>query len=294
MAKEGLGQELLIAIRKCMTTVDPVIIENIHINNNGHSCVINLVVQKLDKPESIKGMILIVFSEVSEQPSRIRKSTKKNQSAREKDLEQELRRSYEDLQSITEEMQASQEEIKATNEELQSTNEELQSTNEELTTSKEEMQSMNEELQTVNNELQNKVQDYSQAENDMKNLLNSTEIATLFLDKQLNIRRFTDSVKKIIKLRKSDIGRPLMDLANDLQYPEIEKNAREVLDKLTSMEVPIKTNNNKWFNIRIMPYRSTDDRIDGLVITFTDITIYKEMEIELQKLRALNEKFRPS
>lgn len=290
MAKDGLGQEMLIAIRKCMNTDDPVIIENIHIDNNGQSCVINLIVQKLTKPESVKGMILIVFSEVSQQSSSPAMKGRKNQSAREKELEMDLRRSYEDLQSITEEMQASQEELKATNEELQSTNEELQSTNEELTTSKEEMQSMNEELQTVNTELQNKVQDFSQAENDMKNLLNSTEIATLFLDKQLNIRRFTDTVKKIIKLRKSDVGRPLMELASDLQYPDIEKDAQEVLDTLTSMENPIKTNNNKWFNVRIMPYRSADDRIDGLVITFTDITIYKEMEIELQKMKSSDKK----
>ena len=118
-------------------------------------------------------------------------------------------------------MQTSQEELKSTNEELQSTNEELQSTNEELTTSKEEMQSLNEELQTVNMELQTKVTEFMEANNDMKNLLNSTEIATLFLDKKLNIRRFTDQLTKIIKLRQSDIGRPFTDMVSDLQYPEI-------------------------------------------------------------------------
>ncbi|NTW33438.1 MAG: PAS domain-containing protein, partial [Bacteroidetes bacterium] len=199
------------------------------------------------------------------------------------ELELELQRSYEDLQSTREEMQTSQEELKSTNEELQSTNEELQSTNEELTTSKEEMQSLNEELQTVNIELQSKVNDYVQANDDMKNLLNSTEIATLFLDKDLHIRRFTESVASIIKLRIADIGRPFTDLVSELKYPEIENHARKVIKTLTTIETAIVTNKGRWFNVRIMPYRTVEDRIDGLVITFNDITIAKKLEIELKK-----------
>ena len=126
-------------------------------------------------------------------------------------------------------MSESQEALQSTNEELQSINEELQSTNEELTTSKEEMQSLNEELQTVNSELQSKVSDYEQANNDMTNLLNSTEIATLFLDKELNVRRFTDKMPQIIKLRSTDVGRPFTDLVTNLQYPEIEQHAKHVI-----------------------------------------------------------------
>jgi len=197
-------------------------------------------------------------------------------------LEAELQRSYEDLQSTREEMQTSQEELKSTNEELQSTNEELQSTNEELTTSKEEMQSLNEELQTVNIELQSKVNDYIRAGDDMKNLLNSTEIATLFLDRELNIRRFTDYVTKIFKLRDTDIGRPFTDLVTDLRYPEMENHARQVLKTLVSVETVIATNDERWFNVRIMPYRTIDDHIDGLVITFANITVAKKLEIELR------------
>ena len=181
-------------------------------------------------------------------------------------------------------MQTSQEELKSTNEELQSTNEELQSTNEELTTSKEEMQSLNEELQTVNIELQSKVSDFVQSNNDMKNLLNSTEIATLFLDKALNIRRFTDTVSRVIKLRISDIGRPFTDLVTDLQYPDIDIHARAVLKNLTPVESSITTHDNRWFTIRIMPYRTSDDRIDGLVITFSDITVAKKLEFEVKKV----------
>jgi two-component system CheB/CheR fusion protein len=211
------------------------------------------------------------------------KANARKSSDRQKELEIELQRSNEDRQSITEEMQTSQEELKSTNEELQSTNEELQSTNEELTTSKEEMQSLNEELQTVNAELQSKVTDFIQADNDMKNLLNSTEIATLFLDRELNIRRFTDNVVKIFKLRKSDAGRPFTDLVSNLQYPEFEDHTRRVLKTLTFIETAARTKDERWFSVRIMPYRTFDDKIEGLVITFTDVTVAKNLEITLKK-----------
>jgi two-component system CheB/CheR fusion protein len=145
------------------------------------------------------------------------------------------------------------------------------------------MQSLNEELQTVNIELQSKVSDFMQANSDMKNLLNSTEIATLFLDKELNIRRFTDTAVNIIKLRNSDIGRPFTDLVSELKYPEIERHALQVLKTLTTIETSIITNDGKWFTVRILPYRTLDDRIDGLVITFSDITVAKKLEIELKK-----------
>ena len=162
-------------------------------------------------------------------------------------IETELERALEELQHTREEMQTSQEELKSANEELQSTNEELQSTNEELTTSREEMQSLNEELQTVNLELQNKVAEFMESNNDMKNLLNSTDIATLFLDRNLNIRRFTDQMIKLIRLRQSDIGRPFTEMATDLQYPEIAEHAREVLQTLRFTENDISTKDNKWF-----------------------------------------------
>lgn len=285
MVRDVMRQDLLMAFRKALQGNAPVIVHNVKIDESPGSAEVNITIQKLDGPDNVKGLVLIVFSEAQKPTSKSGKEKKNGITDREKELEQELKRSYEDLQSITEEMQASQEELRATNEELQSANEELQSTNEELTTSKEEMQSMNEELQTVNSELQNKVAEFTQAETDMKNLLNSTEIATLFLDKSLNIRRYTDTVKYIIKLRKSDIGRPVTELTNDLQYPDIETDAMKVLDLLVSVERPIKTNNNKWFKVRIMPYRSVDDRIDGLVITFNDISVYKNLENELEEAR---------
>jgi two-component system CheB/CheR fusion protein len=172
---------------------------------------------------------------------------------------------------------------------MQSTNEELQSTNEELTTSKEEMQSLNEELQTVNTELQSRVDELSRSNNDMKNLLNSTEIATLFLDNDLKVRRFTTQATKIIKLIASDVGRPITDLASDLLYPELAADAREVLQKLGIAEKPITARDGRWFTVRIMPYRTLDDRIDGVVITFADITAAKTLEAQLREKHAMLE-----
>jgi two-component system CheB/CheR fusion protein len=187
-------------------------------------------------------------------------------------------------------MQTSQEELRSANEELQSTNEEMQSTNEELTTSKEEMQSMNEELHTVNNELQAKVDELSRASSDMKNLLNSTDIATLFLDNDLNVRRFTPQATKIIKLIPADLGRPITDLASELKYPELADDAREILRTLASAEKPIAARDGRWFTVRIMPYQTLDDRIDGVVITFADITVAKALEAKLRDHQSALEK----
>jgi len=286
MAREGLRHELPGAFRKAMQNFNPVIIHNIKVRTNGDYQFIDVTIQRLENPEPIRGLIMIVFTDVPaviEHETVSPKTRKRSLTGRQKELETELQRSYEELQSTREEMQTSQEELKSTNEELQSTNEELQSTNEELTTSKEEMQSLNEELQTLNAELQSKVNDYYRANDDMKNLLNSTEIATLFLDKEINIRRFTDQVTKIVKLRNADIGRPFTDLVTDLQYPEIDYHARQVLQTLISTETAVATHDGRWFNVRIMPYRTIDDHIDGVVITFTDITSAKKMEAELKE-----------
>jgi len=284
MAREGLRHELPGAFRKAMENFDPVILNNIKVGTNGGTQHINVTIQRLESPLAIKGLIMVVFKDVSAQAEHqeVKQITLKGSSNKQQ-KELELQRAYEEIKSTREEMQTSQEELQSTNEELQSTNEELQSTNEELTTSKEEMQSMNEELQTVNIELQNKVSDFVQADNDMKNLLNSTQIATLFLDKELNIRRFTKPVTSLFKLRKTDIGRTFTDLVTDLEYPEIGSDAMDVIKTLIFVEKAKVTNDERWFNVRIMPYRTQDDRIDGLVITFTDITKAKKLEIELKE-----------
>ncbi len=285
MARQGLRYELLSAIRKAKQNYEPVHLRNLEVGTNGGTQFVNITIQSTEQPEEFKDTILIVFADVP--ANHLTKGGKskrgiKSLTEHDRDLEIELQQSREELKNIREEMQTSQEELKSTNEELQSTNEELQSTNEELTTSKEELQSLNEELQTVNLELQSKVTEFMEANSDMKNLLNSTEIATLFLDKKLNIRRFTDQLNKLIKLRQSDIGRPFTDMVSDLQYPEIEADANEVLRTLIFKESDISTLDKRWYKVRIMPYRTLDERIEGLVITFTDITKAKEIELELK------------
>jgi two-component system, chemotaxis family, CheB/CheR fusion protein len=293
MAREGLRNELPSLLRKATQSCEPVKLLNVKINTHDNALFIDVIVQRIESPDSIKGMFMVVFNDLPIQTGTNIKNFKTGKhklSNQQKELETELQRSYEEIKSIREEMQTSQEELKSTNEELQSTNEELQSTNEELqssneelTTSKEEMQSLNEELQTVNIELQSKVNDLIRVNDDIKNLLNSTEIATLFLDKELNIRRFTDHITQLFKLRTTDIGKPFTELVSDLQYPEIEHHAKQVIKTLISIESAISANNGRWFNVRIMPYRTIDDHIDGLVITFTDITTSKKLELELKK-----------
>jgi two-component system, chemotaxis family, CheB/CheR fusion protein len=294
MSREGLREVLPAAFRKTLQNYEQVNIPSVKIGTNGGSVYVDVTLQRIEKPDPLRGMVMVVFMDVLSpheiNPTNVQ-SRKRNGNSKYKELETELQRCNEELQSTREEMQTSQEELKSANEELQSTNEELQSTNEELTTSKEEMQSLNEELQTVNLELQSKVSDFIKANSDMKNLLNSTEIATLFLDKKLNIRRFTDSITNIFKLRNTDIGRPFTDLVSELHYPEIEDHALQVLKSLTTIETHISTRDNRWFNVRIMPYRTLEDLIDGLVMTFTNITDFKNLEMQFKQA---NEELRKS
>ena len=300
MAREGLSQVIPRAIRESKKTQAPVKLMNLKIFTNNDEQIVNVTLQFIKKPITLKGTIMIVFNDVhdiNKENHGKSKPIKKYISSKEEELEIELQRINEELQNSYEETQTMQEELKSTSEEMQSTNEELQSTNEELTTSKEEMQSLNEELQTVNMELQTRVADYIIAENDIKNLLNSTDIATLFLDKKLQIRRFTEELTKLFQLRNSDIGRPFSDLNNKLNYPNLETDAQEVLKTLIFKETTVDSidgpSGNKWFTVRIMPYRTLDDRIDGLVITFVDITDSKLWESKLnEKIKMLNKKIK--
>jgi len=291
MLRDGLRNEFPSAFRQAILKKEQIVLRNIVVGTNGGTQVLNVNIQWLDKPDQLKGMIMIIF--IDQPTISVKESGEKGEKnltvIHQSELEKELQIAREDTQNTLEEMQTSQEELKSTNEELQSTNEELQSTNEELTTSKEEMQSLNEELQTVNAELQSKIDDFTRVNNDMKNLLNSTDIATLFLDKDLNIRRYTDQATKIFKLIKSDIGRPFTDQVSDLIYPDLAIDAREVLRTLVFVKKQIETRDGRWFSTRIMPYRTFDDRIDGLVMTFFNITDLKQLEEELHDKEQMNQ-----
>lgn len=277
MAREELQYQINFAMKKAQAQPDPVTIKNLTVD--AHT--INLTVQAITKPKSLRGLLLVVFTDVATLP----KSPRRKSGAAEQEMQAELQQARDEIKALQEQMQASREERKAANEELQSTNEELQSTNEELTTSKEEMQSMNEELQTVNTELQSKVDDLSQINNDMKNLLNSTEIATIFLDKKLHVRRFTSHVSPLFKLIPSDVGRPLSDVSTNLDYPALQQDAKAVLETLMTIEKEIMADNDRWFKVRIMPYRTYENVIDGVVMTFINISAAKKLEQELRTLR---------
>lgn len=283
MLREGLRQKFPIAFRQALQKRGIVVLRNIKVGTNGDSQDLDISIQFIDQPELLKGNVMITFKEVEPISNFTRPSKAGNKNTRRLEMEEELLHLQSEMHNTVEEMQTSQEELKSTNEELQSTNEELQSTNEELTSSKEEMQSLNEELQTVNAELLTKIDDYYQVNNDMKNLLNSTDIATLFLDKNLNIRRFTNQATKIFKFIKSDIGRPFTDQVSDLIYPELVNDAHEVLKTLIFIEKQIPAKDSRWFSIRIMPYRTNDDRIDGLVLTFINISDLKQLEVDLDE-----------
>ena len=205
-------------------------------------------------------------------------------------LNQELRAKEEYLQASNEELETSNEELKSSNEEMQSVNEELQSTNEELETSKEELQSVNEELATVNNELQTKVADLTRANNDMNNLLAGTGIATVFTDCQLRILRFTPAATQIINLILSDLGRPVSHIVSNLVgYDRLVADAQAVLDTLVAKELDVQTKAGNWYTMRLQPYRTLANVIEGAVITFVDIT---EMKRTREALRQANELLR--
>jgi two-component system CheB/CheR fusion protein len=284
MAREGLRYELGIALHKAVRSNSPIVARNLTLGTNGGTQTIDLTVRMLEEPPELRGMIMIVFSDVST-PQRKKASGRAKSSAADSDalheLEKETQRTREELHTTQEEMQTSQEEMRAAYEELQSVNEELQSTNEELTTSKEEMQSMNEELYTINAEQMTKVDELFQLNSDMKNLLDSTEIITLFLDKCFRVRRFTSGANKLFKLIPGDVGRPLSDLVTSLNYPDLALDVEEVLRTLVFTEKRIQAGEGNWFRVRIMPYRTLDDIIDGVVITFMDVSIAMARENDL-------------
>jgi two-component system CheB/CheR fusion protein len=292
MAREGLRYEMVSAFQKAIRDHKPVRVKNLVVGNPKEKHSIDIEVMPVTSPDALSGLYLLVFLEVPS-PTSLKVSGKgKNASvpaAKVTELQKENEQLRQEIQSSREEMQTSQEELRSTNEELQSTNEELQSLNEELTTSKEEMQSLNEELQTVNHELQAKVEELSETSNDMKNLLDSTDIAILFLDSTLKIRRFTPQVAKIFKLIPVDVGRPITDVNMDLEYPEFADDVREVLRTLVFRQNQIPTHDERWFSIRIMPYRTLENVIDGVVITFSNITDAKQLENKLRQNSQNNE-----
>ncbi|MRW94099.1 PAS domain-containing protein [Duganella sp. FT80W] len=280
MARDGLRHEMAELLKRATQEPGVIAVRGlIQRDETGKpSQALDLTAEAMPENGPLPGTVLLTFSSVPLPPKK-RRTRSTNPYVLE--LEQQLAQSRLEIQAVRDEMQASREELKSSNEELQSTNEELQSTNEELTTSKEEMQSLNEELYTVNAELQSKVDDLSLVNGDMKNLLNSTDVATIFLDSELRIRRFTDQTTQIYKLIPSDVNRPLSDIVNDLLYTDLEEDAQHVLRTLVFCEKQIETRSGGWYTMRIRPYRTVDNVIDGVVVTFINITELKQLEARL-------------
>jgi two-component system CheB/CheR fusion protein len=288
MAREGLKYELQTAVHNAAANKRDVIRQRLEVKSDEGLQTIDLIVKPLSDTQ--QGLLLVAFQDAlppgSQKQTGIKSVVPGKRGRRTQELERELLYTKENLQATIEEQQASYEELKSTNEELQSTNEELQSTNEELETSKEELQSVNEELVTVNSELQAKVGQLFEAENDMKNLLDSTNIGTIFLSNDLHIKRFTQSATKVINLIPSDVGRPLSDIVSRLSYKGLITDAKRVLDTLVYKETEMQANDEKTYLTRIMPYRTLDNVIDGVVITFTDLTVARQASEELLDLEA--------
>ncbi len=287
MARPGLKAGLTNVIHKMSAERAEISIKNLRVQNNGDSQDVNLIARPLpDMQSGQRGLMLITFDETVHKKEKKppRKSTEypsdKNEDATDQDtkrLKDELRYTKENLQTTIEELDTSNEELKSANEELQSANEELQSTNEELETSKEELQSLNEEASTVNAELQGRIDELVSANDDIKNLLDATDIATLFLDIDLSIRRFTPLIARLFHLTPSDIGRSIEHFATTLQNVDIKKHAGQVLRNLEKYESVVVDNRGQHYRMRIRPFRTVGNVIEGVVVTFEDVTEFQKM-----------------
>lgn len=305
MAREGLRRELTLALHKAAGTKEVVRHPGLRVKTNGSFTLVNLTVRPIPPgPAGPEGRLYLVILEeaspIAPAPPHPAATLQANAGtsgpetaeadARIVALQQELHAKEEYLQTANEELETSNEELKSSNEEMQSVNEELQSTNEELETSKEELQSTNEEVAAVNAELQTKVAGLTRANNDMNNLLAGTGIATIFVDHQLRILRFTPTATEIINLIHSDVGRPVGHIVSNLAgYDRLLADAQAVLDTLAPKEVDVQTKSGTWFTMRIRPYRTIDNVIEGVVITFVNVT---EMKRAQEALRQANDLLR--
>lgn len=298
MARPGLQIELLAAIQSMNQGSGGSAEREALIHNNGEVQKMSVRVRALPDPASGLGFLLISFQDLapaipsgaeSASHGRKKKAATSVELHKFEELERDLAYTKEKLQATIEDQQAANEELMAANEEMQSTNEELQSTNEELETSKEELQSLNEELLTVNAELQAKIEQLAGVQSDMKNLLDNVGTAVVFLDDQLRIRRFTREAARIYRLVSSDVGRPLADIKSDLEQGDMLGEAKAVLDSLVPCEREVKTIAGVWYLARIQPYRTMDNIIEGVVLTFTDISRPLETGAAIQQARVLAE-----
>jgi two-component system CheB/CheR fusion protein len=301
MARAGLEHALTSALHNAVSKKEKALRTGVQVRTDGGIAHVDLAVRPVSTDATSTGsplLFLVVFETARREAAQPSMSVTPSgvesagpEAARLRALEEELRAKDEYLHAAQEEMQTSNEEFRSSNEELQSTNEELQSTNEELETSKEELQSVNEELATVNAELVTKVTDLARANNDMNNLLAGTGIGTVFVDHELHVLRFTPAVTQFINLIHADIGRPLGHIvANLMGYDRLVADVQSVLDTLAPKELEVRTSTGAWYLLRIRPYRTSENVIEGAVVTFTEVTALKTAQAvqrESESLRRL-------
>ncbi|MBI4330298.1 MAG: PAS domain-containing protein [Chloroflexi bacterium] len=287
MARDDIKADLAAAINEARLQRKQVVRRGLRLRHNGSPIFVDLTVRPLVEPGPLSGLFLVFFEEApgpeKETAAATGRPFKARRGTRLAALEGELRETRESLQTAIEEMETSNEELKSANEEYQSTNEELQSTNEELETSREELQSLNEELMTANAELQLKNDEMEKVSDDIGNLLNSTTVATIFVDNDLLIRRYTPTATGILNLLETDIGRPMEHITSRLAYEDLVSDARKVVETRQPRETEVQTRDGRWYLMRILPYRTREDIEAGDVISFIDIDERKRLN---QKLRA--------
>jgi two-component system, chemotaxis family, CheB/CheR fusion protein len=250
-------------------------VRNVHVNIDGEIKSINITAKPIQDPEAGRTYFLIMFDEMEVPKENINTVSESKGIETEpiiKQLEEELQKTKDQLRTTIEQYETSTEELKASNEELQAMNEELRSTTEELETSKEELQAINEELTTVNQEMKSRIEEVSRVNSDLQNLMTSSDIGTIFLDRDLHIKRFTPNIQSLFNIISSDAGRPLTHLTHNLDYEALSQDAKTVLEKLNMIEREIRSKSDRWYLIRLLPYRTVEDKIDGVVLTFIDIT----------------------
>jgi two-component system CheB/CheR fusion protein len=289
MARRGMRLDLRAALHKAVSRGEAVSHRNLSIGTNGGRLTLDLHVQPLRGDETHDALYMVVFQEVGSikqgPEAAAEDGREQGESAHYRQLEAELRATKERLQTTTEELESANEELKSRNEELSSMNEELQSANEELETSKEELQSINEELQTVNSELQTRVDELSRANSDIANLLESTQIATVFLDRNLRVKSFTPAAKDVFHLVESDTGRPIAHVRARFKLDTVQEDAESVMRTLATIERQIESSDSATrYVMRMLPYRTIDHVIAGVVITFSDVTKATVAEAKIKEL----------
>lgn len=288
MAAQTLRIPLAATIRRVREQQKEIVHPAVQFTIGEQSNLVDLIVQPVRKPAAMRGLLLVLFRDAEAldvyDHSPYEDDENGDAASRIVELEHELQSTRQYLQTLIEELETTNEELKSTNEELQSSNEELQSTNEELETAKEELQSVNEELVTVNSELQAKIEDLSYTNNDLNNLLSSIQIGIIFADLDLNIRQFNPAASELVNLIETDIGRPLRHIVTNMAYSDLVSDANRVLDTLIPVETEIQTTSHEWYWMRIRPYRTIGNAIEGVVITFSEISEQKRVQDELRTL----------